>query len=253
MACSNGLLNHAYTSAMTAYANEIKNFMECLYVLVLYLSEKEMMNTEDIKLLLKIVRSSPVLEESALVYRSMPEKNHLNTLGPWIQKKTGHVNFNISFSTVKGVALEFAEKGQHFPICCLERYCVRPGVPVFYPMYLAHHLAENWKGIQEYAIQNDKYPLPDRRAWGTDILMTLDADQEVMITDAHIEAGDYFIDESDPHRVGVLTRKGYLNPAPERNIHIQTTRHYINYTPIVSERTKGYKKIVNKSIEKAVP
>ena len=65
-----------------------------------------MMNTEDIKLLVKIVRNSPVLTQSASVYRSMPEKNHLKNLGPWIQEKTGIVNFNISFSTVKGIALQ---------------------------------------------------------------------------------------------------------------------------------------------------
>jgi hypothetical protein len=250
MACSNGLLDYAYMYAMTVYAARIKNHMGCLYVIVLYLSEKDMMSTEDIKLLLEIVRNSPILEKSALVYRSMPEKNHLKTLGPWIQEKTGQVNFNISFSTVKGIALEFAEKGEHFPICCLESYCVQPGVPVFSPMYLAHHLAEEWKRIQKYAIENGKYPLPDRRSSDTDILRTLDADQEVMITDAHIEAGDYYMDESDSHRV--LTRKGYLNPAPKRNIHFETTRHYVKPTPtpIVGDRKKISKKISNKSIER---
>ena len=106
MACSNGLLEWQYMSDMTAYALKLGKRVDLLYVVVLYLSEKELMNTEDIKLLVKIVRNSPVLTQSASVYRSMPEKNHLKNLGPWIQEKTGIVNFNISFSTVKGIALQ---------------------------------------------------------------------------------------------------------------------------------------------------
>ena len=247
MACANGLLELKYMSDMAAYALKFKERFDLLYVVVLYLSEKEMMNTEDIKLLVKIVRNSPVLTQSASVYRSMPEKNHLKNLGPWIQEKTGIVNFNISFSTVKGIALEFAEKEDHFPMCCLESYCVQPGVHVFAPMFLAHHLAEKWKDIQSYASENGKYPLPDRRSSNSDILRTLDADQEVMITDAFIEAGDYDIVESHSQRV--LTREGYLKPTPERIIHFETTRHYVKPTPTAGDRTKLYRKIANKRIE----
>ena len=170
MACSNGLLEWQYMSDMTAYALKLGKRVDLLYVVVLYLSEKELMNTEDIKLLVKIVRNSPELTQSVSVYRSMPEKNHLKNLGPWIQEKTGIVNFNISFST-----------------------------------------------------------------------------------DAFIEAGDYHIDENDSQRV--LTRKGYLEPlepAPKRNIHFETTRHYVKPTPTAGYRPKTQKRIQNQRIERGV-
>ena len=110
---------------------------------------------------------------------------------------------------------------------------------------MARHLAEQWKEIQRYAKDNDKYPLPDRQGPNSDILRTLDADQEVMITDASIEAGDYQIYESDPR--SVLTRKGILKHAHGKNIQFETTKHYVKPTPIVSER-KITKKIVNKRL-----
>lgn len=240
-------MDQQYFSDMFAFARLVATRVDLLYILVLYLSEKEMMNTEDIQLLLTIVRNSPVLTKSAKVYRSMPVKNPLHSLGPWIQEPNGHVNFNISFSTVKGIALGFAEREDHYPMCCLESYCVQPGVRVFSPIFMARHLAEQWKEIQRYARENEKYPLPDRRGSNSDILRTLDADQEVMITDASIEAGDYQIDESDARKV--LTRKGILKHAPEKNIQFETTRHYTKAAPMVSERTKSIKKIANKRLD----
>ena len=224
MSCKgNGLFDHEYVAQMQRYSAELATSPRILYTIVLYLSEKELMNSKDIGLLLEIIRGAPTLRSPAEVYRAMPRMSDSVKLGPFMQSD-GHVNFNISFSMYRSIALDYASKDHH-PICCLERYCIGLGVPVFSPKYLQAYIANRWKDIQRYALDHRKYPLPNRSSANTDILRTLDADQEVMICDVDIVAEKYSL-ETDG-RAEVLTRKGVLNKAAAKHeVSFETQRDF---------------------------
>jgi hypothetical protein len=237
---------------MHRYSAELASSPRILYTIVLYLSEKELMNSKDIGLLLEIIRRAPVLRAPAEVYRAMPRKNDSVTLGPFM--RDGHVNFNISFSMFRSIALDYASKDHH-PICCLERYCIGQDIPVFAPKYLQAYIANKWKDIQRYALDHGKYPLPDRLSSDTDILRTLDADQEVMICDAEIVAAKYDLEKDG--RTEVLTRKGFLQKAAVKHeIKFETQRHFKKPEALPSELSaprKSITKLVNVRQTKKLP
>ena len=98
MTCKgDGLFEGEYVAQMRRYAADLATSPRLLYTIVLYLSEKELMDSEDIRTLLKIIRGAPSLGAPAEVYRAMPHMSESARLGPFMLRD-GHVNFNISFS-----------------------------------------------------------------------------------------------------------------------------------------------------------